>query len=1179
MGEAKEKNGLTIKKLSDLKTNYGINEKVIECLKEKHRIQGAGAEFLTELQKEVFSNPFFWDDSKNLLIKGQTSSGKTLLAQIATAYFCGKEMDISGTARRKTIYLVPLRAMVNEKREEFKELFFKTLEWRVYASSSDYQDHDEDITESNFEVAIIVYEKFFALLAQDNQFIRDCGLIVVDELQMMNDVSRGPKLEIALTKVSDINPACKILGLTTTQCDISQIRTWLGAEQIINYNRPKMLREYVVWPGAAGDCFYYRMREEQADGTASEPIDREKERKIDLDGHNIEVYVKEKHIEEKMIPGLIRYVRKGREDAPPKIIVFINNRENTKAIAMEICNALSPRENFQCDLEDERIQSFVLSEDEYAEEMIEKTLPYGVAFHHGGFSWALREFVEEEFRKPQGMINIVVATETLAIGVNMPADVVILAGITLPRMNRNKNEMRSYEYKNYVGRAGRLGNSADPAGRSYLLAPSEAKADDYWTRYVEASEVKISSALRTMSQKEQIPFLFNLIGGSDAFTVDEFNSRIQKTLAYFGEKDKEKLPGHIFTEELERYGLIEEQFGKNGTYERSRTGGDLVSYALSLDTVEIIGSTCEELSKAFQEEFEGKTIGRKEALHFMERHYLDILFYLSGASEMMNVFVHNRDEIVFTRKALEYVRKRQDGLLKNFPLQKILDATFVQKKPMPNPSKSFAIKQAICMREWMKGKSVREIREETGLSYINLGDLDRLSDVFAYIWEAMVRVLLAYGEMEELAAYRVMLIRLAGRIKYGVEQDLVILASRHVQYVTRSQLLDLRNEAIARNLSPEQYVRDPRYERVQKALRLQQFRDLAKELNEHYQSQAFGANIVIEAEKLRREDMIDADASSVVKDIYEKNTVELRQLLQLFQIPDCDINAEMKRQGNCEFILLSHHGRKMKIIYINTEGVVNRDIFISLVKMYSLRSDDAMSYLFLAKGGFQREELESDKEQRYVFASTTSFAKLYLLSLKKSSSLLPFYRALYYGYYFIPDSDFELNAYIGNFISEIPAIVQSEGQERKGGGDAVIMHVIQDKVHCSRIVNEFLKCLNDKFVAKRFRPNYPVWSDTISGFGNVILKDDGSSILVFVDSNFKNQRFIPIVVQQLTAFLNKKKIFVLYMDKQSRDEFLEAYPAFNNVQDVTLADTDYRQAAQMAYEALSDYDKEEKSYA
>lgn len=1170
MNEAKGKNGSMIEKISDLKTNYGINEKVIKCLKEKHKEQGVGEEFLTELQKEVFSNPFFWDDSKNLIIKGQTSSGKTLLAKIATAYFCGKETDISGPARKKTIYLVPLRAMVNEKKEEFKDLFFKTLEWRVYASSSDYQDHDEDIMESNFEVAIIVYEKFFALLAQDNQFIRDCGLIVVDELQMMNDVSRGPKLEIALTKVSDINPACKILGLTTTQCDISQIKTWLGAEQIINCNRPKTLREYVVWPGTAGDCLYCRMREERADGTAGAPIDGEEKQKINLDGHNIEVYAKEKHIEEKMIPGLIRFVRKGREDAPPKIIVFINNRESTKAIAMEICNALSPRENFQCDLENERIQSFVLSEDEYAEEMIEKTLPYGVAFHHGGFSWVLREFVESEFRKPKGMIDIVVATETLAIGVNMPTDVVILAGITLPRMNRNKNEMRSYEYKNYVGRAGRLGNSTDPVGRSYLLAPSEAKADDYWTRYVEASEVKISSALRTLSPKEQIPFLFNLIGGSDAFTVDEFNLRILKTLAYFGENDKKKLPGHIFTEELEKYGLIEEQFGKKGTYERSRTGGDLVSYALSLDTVEIIGSICEELSKVFQEEFEGKTIGRKEVLHFMEHHYLDILFYLSGASELMNVFVYNRDEIVFTRRALEYVRKRQNGLLRNFPLQKILDATFVQKKPMPNPRKSFAIKRAICMYEWMKGKSVRKIREETGLSYINLGDLDRLSDVFAYIWEAMVRVLLAYGEMEKMAAYRVMLIRLAGRIKYGVEQDLVILASRHVQYVTRGQLLDLRNEAIARNLSPEQYVRDPRYERVQKALRLQQFRDLAKELNEHYQSRAFGANIVIEAEKLRHEDMIDADAISVVKDIHEKNTIKLGQLLQLFQIPGCDINAKIQGERRREYILLSHNDKKLKIIYINAEGIVNRDIFISIVKIYSLQSDDSMPYLFLVKWGVQREELESNKEQRYVFASITSFTKLYLLSLKKSSSLLPFYCALYYGYYFIPESDMELNAYIGNFISEIPAIVQSEGQERKERGDAVIMHVIQDKVHCSRMVNEFLKCLSDKFVEKRFLPNYPVWSDTISGFGNAILKDDGSSILVFVDSNFRNQRFISIVVQQLTAFLNKKKIFVLYMDKQSRDEFLGDYPAFNNVQDVTLTDTNYRQAAQMAYEALSD---------
>lgn len=1173
MEKAKEKSYPMIEKMSDLKEQYGINDAVIECLKEKHRKQGADGEFLTELQKEAFSNPFFWDDSKNLLIKGQTSSGKTLLAQIATAYFCGKETDISSTARRKTIYLVPLRAMVNEKREEFRTLFSRTLGWKVFASSSDYQDHDEDIMESNFHVAIIVYEKFFALLAQDNQFIRDCGLIVVDELQMMNDVSRGPKLEIALTKVSDLNPACKILGLTTTQCDISRIKTWLGAEQIINYSRPKILREYVVWPGECGDRFHYYMREESKEGTTGsrneDPNDPKGE--IDLDGHNIEVLAKDKYVEERMIPGLIRHVRSGGENNPPvKIIVFVNNRESTKRIALEICNYISKKPDFQCNLEDERIQSFIFSEDEYAGTMIEKTLPYGVAFHHGGFSWALREFVEEEFRKPQGLIDIVVATETLAVGVNMPADVVILAGIMLPRTNRQRNEMRSYEYKNYVGRAGRLGNSAAIAGESYLLAPSEAKAKDYLGRYVYAPEVKISSALRTLAQKDQIPFLFNLIesnpGGGSEFNLDEFNLRIQKTLAYFGEEDSEKLPGRIFIKELEKYELIEEQFGKAGYYERSRIGGELTSYALSLDTIETIRSICQELAKVLREEYEVEQITREDVRRFMERHYLDILFYLSASSELVNVFVHNRDEIQYTRKALEYVRRRQNELLDHFPLKKILDATYKENKPMPNQNKSFAIKRAICMYEWMKGKSIDDIRKETGLSYITLGDLDRLSDIFAYIWEAMVRVLLVYAEA--LSAYRIMLLRLSGRIKYGVPQDLVILASRHVQYVTRNQLLELRNEAIAKNLSPEQYVRDPRYRNVQKALRSRQFIDLANELDEHYQSRAFGISLAVEAEKLRREDMVDTDVCTVIKNINEKNEIETGDLLKLFRISDSGISAKVENEGRNEVIRLSSEGMKLKIILINTENAVNRDVFHSLERMYSLKTETSVPCLFLAKAGFDRKELEENKEQRYIFASLAAFARLYLLSLKKSSSLLPFYCALYYGYYFIPDSDLELSSYISNFIPETPEPIRNEPKERERGEEKIVMHIIHDKVHCGRIVEEFLKCMDDKLSTREFLPNYPVWSDTISGFSNVILRDDGSSILVFVDEEFMNQRYISTIAGQLTAFLDTKKIFVLYTNREAKKRFLDSYPAFRNLNDVVLTDTTCQCAAQMACEAL-----------
>lgn len=423
---------LQITKMKDLKEEpYKVNESIVDYFNNTHKKHGIEEDYLTELQKEVFSNQLFWDDSQNIIIKGRTSSGKTLLAQIAAAYFGGKESENYRNTRKKVIYLVPLRAMVSEKKEEFKKIFNETLGWRVYASSSDYQDHDDDIVSSDFEIAIIVYEKFFALLAQDNQFIENCGLIIVDELQMMNDKSRGPKLEIALTKVININPSCKILGLTTTQCDVSQIEIWLDAKVIKSNSRPTSLEEYVVWPKEEGNAFGYYMRIENEEGLSNNENKERSENIIKLENY-INIFEKDKYIEEKMIFGIISHVRKDRENNPPKIIVFINNKSRAQAIALEICAHLSQKSDFKLDAENEKIQNLIFSEDEYAEKILNQTLPYGVAFHHGGFSWALREFVESEFRSDKGMIDIVVATETLAIGVNMPADVVVLVGITLP---------------------------------------------------------------------------------------------------------------------------------------------------------------------------------------------------------------------------------------------------------------------------------------------------------------------------------------------------------------------------------------------------------------------------------------------------------------------------------------------------------------------------------------------------------------------------------------------------------------------------------------------------------------------------------------------------------------------------------------------------------------------------
>ncbi len=1159
---------IRINNMSDLQKHYQIQKKVIDYLDATHMRQGTPKGFLTELQKTVFSNHYFWDDSQNVIVQGRTSSGKTLLAQVATAYFGGKEAENSGSVRKKVIYLVPLRAMVNEKKEEFKKIFGGILGWRVYASSSDYQDHDEDIVSSEFEVAVIVYEKFFALLAQDNQFIRNCGLIIVDELQMMNDDSRGPKLEIALTKVLAVNYFCKILGLTTTQCNVEQIRMWLSAEIIISNSRPKALEEYVVWPAVSGDHFCYYMREESEDGDLKDDRNDNLEvETIDLGGYYIDVNEKTKYIEEKMIPGIIRYVRKGREDRPPKIIVFINNKSVTQAIALEICNHLPKKENYDLDMENEQIQNLIFSEDEYAERILNKTLPYGVAFHHGGFSWALREFVEGEFRKDDGMIDIVVATETLAIGVNMPADIVILAGIASPRTNHLKAEMNSHEYKNYIGRAGRLGKSSDTKGRSYLLAPTNAKANDYWNRYLNAREVKISSALHKLTKKEQVPFFFNLIGSSinDDVRIEmtSFNALIKKTMAYCQE-DIDKLPGESFIEYLKEYGLIEWNFGH--VYSRSRIGNELASYALSLDSVEIIVETCQTLSEIAVNELTHKeNLEREEVLNFIERHYLDILFCISKATELTNLFVNNFDEMTYTKRALKYAKKHQDKLVDGFPLKEILKNTFEKGKPMPSLSNSFALKRAIAMLEWMDEKLLRNIREETGLSYVSLGDLDRLGDVFAYIWEAMARLLPVF--FSDFAEFKIMLMRLTGRLKYGVGQDLIVLASRHVQYVTRNQLIDLKKEAISDGLSPEQYVRDVYYITKQKALRMKQFQDLMKALNDHYHSTKLRTDMALDANALKQADIMDNVSCTVVKNIQNRKELKYSDVASLFKLPNCNIN--IKEEHNYVRITLDRMGLELHLF---NKDSVSRDAFYSSLKL--INEDEGIKYIFIFKEGFNRQVFEEKRKQNHVFISMTAFAKLYLLSLKKTSSLKPFFRALCYGYFFVPEGDMELSLYLKNFIPESEVMIKNEGREKIEQENEVLIHVVQDKGKCSKKVESFLGCLKELLPNKMLKSHFLQWSDTIEGFTSEILKDE-SSILVFIDEDFENEWFISKVVEQLVAFIgSNKKILMLYQNTQSQNTFFGKHPNFKNLNGVCLDKESCNQAARRALEVLSEEDIE-----
>lgn len=1172
-----------IENLSDLENHYHINSSIINYLQTNHKEHGIEGDFLTELQKTVFSDGDFWDEAKNVIVQGRTSSGKTLVAQIAAAYFGGKETNISEKPRNSVIYLVPLRAMVSEKRTEFRHLFHDTLDWRVFASSSDYQDHDNDILSANFEIAVIVYEKFFALLAQYsmNSFIKNCGLIVVDELQMMNDEDRGPKLEISLTKVMNINPHCKIMGLTTTQCDVTQISEWLDAKLIINHSRPKALEEYVVWPDSANDCFRYYMQTELADGTKSDDMKHEGNGvRLELKGQHINIHESEKNIERRMAPPLISHIL--QENPSAKILVFINFRKETDELAAEIVDYLKVSKSKQNQVlgeEDNRIQSFLLSDDEYAINMLTSMWPYGVAFHHGGLSRALRDFIEEEFRKTNGLINIVVATETLAIGVNMPADVVILAGIKLPRSNSVTNEMRSHEYKNYIGRGGRLGTGSAQSGKSFLLAPSKAKADDYWSRFITAETVLISSALKRLNILQKAPYFFNLIGNSNEISEDgyfdkeNFNTSISRTMMYHDRSNNVELPGEECIKLLLNYKLIEQSDERPNKYERTRIGVELASYALSLDTVETIIFTGQAIIKALFEEYDKDNVDspKETILKFIDSHYLDILYRLSGTSEVKNVFVQNRDEVVFTQNVLKYVKSKKQDLICKWPLKKIVD-DLDKGDPLPNQNKSFAIKRAACIYEWMKGKSISSIKSATGLTYVSLGDIDRLGDVVAYLWEAMVQVLsaLSFGDWNFSEA-KSTLMRLSGCIKYGLDEDLVVLASRHVPYVTRYQLVELKREASLKNMTPEQYVLDSQNCFTQKALTIEQFKKLASELCERYHSANTIDDVLNSANNLKLHNRIDSNTYSVFETIYNRNTIHITDIVTLFKNVDSQIDAQ--HIGN--YIALSHGNQSIHIYLMSAENTVGRDTFLAFSKKVNSEEENksCISKVFLCKSGFNRPEIEGVKSSDQVFLTIMAFAKLYLLSLRRRSSLVPFFESLGFGYTFVPDGDVELYSYMSNFITEESEISFAKNSEPEQGEDQklITLYIAMDQARCSKLMRNILDRLSDKFQRGAFNAKFMKWGDTGTSFGNAIMQED-ATVVVFVDDQFKNQRLIPGLVNLLTPKLSspsKGKVLMLYLNKNAEEAFLAEHALFRDCASRCLAEMSCDDVAQEAYELLS----------
>jgi replicative superfamily II helicase len=197
-------------------------------------------------------------------------------------------------------------------------------------------------------------------------------------------------------------------------------------------------------------------------------------------------------------------------DQGEKVIVFRNQRGKTERCAKDLARALGlPPAT-------ETLRQLPSRDGSTASAELRACLEGGIAFHNANLNREERAVVEQSFRDPASPVRVLVATTTVAAGVNTPASTVILVEQDFP--SEGGRPFTVAEYKNMAGRAGRLGfdrGGRGEEGRAILYAYTSEQSRQLFERYVKGQAEPIRSSftleeietwtLRLLAQAAQVP--------------------------------------------------------------------------------------------------------------------------------------------------------------------------------------------------------------------------------------------------------------------------------------------------------------------------------------------------------------------------------------------------------------------------------------------------------------------------------------------------------------------------------------------------------------------------------------------------------------------------------------------------------------------------------------------------
>ena len=474
-------------------------------------------------------NDFQILDGKSLLVIAPTSSGKTFVGEIAAAKAISEG--------RKAVFLLPYRALVNEKFDTFSSLYGDALKMRVVRCTGDHTDHVSALMRGKYDLGLLTYEMFLNLLVSAPAVLNQIGLVVIDEAQFITDPRRGITVELLLTfllaaRERDVNP--QLIALSAVIGGSNGLEDWLGCKKLVTDKRPVPLVEGVL--DRTGRFRY---------------IDENGQEKVEsiLPSYEIQVRRDAPSAQDVIVPLVRNLVCKNDE----KVIVFRNQRGTAQGCAKYLADELGLRS-----ADDDLV---LLPEMDLSSTSndLRYCLSRGTAFHNTNLSRDEKQVVERAFRDPKGPVRVLGTTTTVAAGINTPASTVIIAEQQF--LGDDGREFTVAEYKNMAGRAGRVG--FNEKGKAIILANNAHEGAALFAKYVKGVPETVSSSfqlseintwiIRLLAQVKKVPR--KNVG---RLLVDTFGGFLaSRTFPGWREQTEEKVEETL--SHLIRLGLVEEE--------------------------------------------------------------------------------------------------------------------------------------------------------------------------------------------------------------------------------------------------------------------------------------------------------------------------------------------------------------------------------------------------------------------------------------------------------------------------------------------------------------------------------------------------------------------------------------------------------------------------------------------